>query len=68
MFSIFFEKYAKICRFAPSFNHDSAADYIYIVFARNNLMNIMCKVGDYILRVNNIAKTSTQINTQKGRT
>lgn len=31
-------------------------------------MNIMCKVGDYILGVNNIAKTSTQINTQKGRT
>ena len=31
-------------------------------------MNIMCKVGDYILRVNNIAKTSTQINTQKRST
>ena len=31
-------------------------------------MNIMCKVGDYILKVNNIAKTSTQTNTQKGRT
>ena len=27
-------------------------------------MNIMCKVGDYILKVNNIAKTSTQTNTQ----
>ena len=32
MFSIFFEKYAKICRFAPSFNHNSAADYIYSLF------------------------------------
>ena len=31
-------------------------------------MNIMCKVGDYILKVNNIAKTSTQINTQKRST
>ena len=41
---------------------------IFIVFARNNLMNIMCKVGDYILKVNNIAKTSTQINTQKRST
>ena len=29
---------------------------IFIVFARNNLMNIMCKVGDYILKVNNIGK------------
>ena len=69
MFSIFFEKYAKICRFSLSFNHDSAADYIYsLFFARNNLMNIMCKVGDYILKVNNIAKTSTQTNTQKRST
>lgn len=33
---------------------------IFIVFARNNLMNIMCKVGDYILILNNINKTSTQ--------
>ena len=41
---------------------------IFIVFARNNLMNIMCKVGDYILKVNNIAKTSTQTNTQKRST
>ena len=41
---------------------------IFIVFARNYLMNIMCKVGDYILKVNNIAKTSTQTNTQKGST
>ena len=31
-------------------------------------MNIMCKVGDYILKVNNIAKTSTQTNTQKRST
>ena len=69
MFSIFFEKYAKICRFSLSFNHDSAADWIYsLFFARNYLMNIMCKVGDYILKVNNIAKTSTQINTQKRST
>ena len=69
MFSIFFEKYAKICRFALSFNHDSAADWIYsLFFARNNLMNIMCKVGDYIQKVNNIAKTSTQTNTQKRST
>ena len=69
MFSIFFEKYAKICRFSLSFNHDSAADWIYSLFyARNYLMNIMCKVGDYILKVNNIAKTSTQINTQKRST
>lgn len=30
---------------------------IFIVFARNNLMNIMCKVGDYILKINNIAKS-----------
>lgn len=29
---------------------------IFIVFARNNLMNIMCKVGDYILILNNIYK------------
>lgn len=28
-------------------------------------MNIICKVGDYILKVNNIAKTSTLTNTQK---
>ena len=41
---------------------------IFIVFARNNLMNIICKVGDYILKVNNIAKTSTQTNTQKRST
>lgn len=41
---------------------------IFIVFARNNLMNIMCKVGDYILKVNNIGKTSTQTNTQKRST
>ena len=69
MFSIFFEKYAKICRFSLSFNHDSAADWIYsLFFARNNLMNIMCKVGDYIQKVNNIAKTSTQTNTQKRST
>ena len=38
---------------------------IFIIFARNNLMNIMCKVGDYILGINNIGKTSTQTNTQK---
>ena len=38
---------------------------IFIVFARNNLMNIMCKVGDYILKINNIGKTSTETNTQK---
>ena len=69
MFSIFFEKYAKNCRFSLSFNHDSAADWIYsLFFARNNLMNIMCKVGDYIQKVNNIAKTSTQTNTQKRST
>ena len=37
---------------------------IFIVFARNNLMYIMCKVGDYILGINNIGKTSTQTNTQ----
>ena len=37
---------------------------IFIVFALNNLMNIMCKVGDYILGINNIGKTSTQTNTQ----
>ncbi len=42
--------------------------YIFIVFARNNLINIMYKVGDYILKVNNIAKTSTQTNTQKRST
>ena len=29
---------------------------IFIVFARNNLMNIMCKVGDYILILNNVEK------------
>lgn len=28
----------------------------------------MCKVGDYIQKVNNIAKTSTQTNTQKRST
>ena len=28
----------------------------------------MCKVGDYILKVNNIAKTSTQTNTKKRST
>ena len=33
---------------------------IFIVFARNNLMNIMCKVSDYILILNNINKTSTR--------
>ena len=38
---------------------------IFIAFARNNLMNIMCKVGDYILEINIIGKTSTQTNTQK---
>ena len=42
--------------------------YIHCFFARNYLMNIMCKVGDYILKVNNIAKTSTQTNTQKRST
>ena len=31
-------------------------------------MNIMCKVGDSILKVNNIAKTSTQANTKKRST
>ena len=31
-------------------------------------MNIMYKVGDYIQKVNNIAKTSTQTNTQKRST
>lgn len=31
-------------------------------------MNIMCKVGDSILKVNNIAKTSTQTNTQRRST
>ena len=41
---------------------------IFIVFARNNLMNIMCKVGDYILKINNIGKTSTETNTQKRST
>lgn len=41
---------------------------IFIVFARNNLMNIMCKVGDYILKVNNIDKTSTQTNTKERST
>ena len=35
---------------------------IFIVFARNNFMNIMCKVGDYILGINNIGKTITQTN------
>lgn len=28
-------------------------------------MNIMCKVGDYILILNNINKTSTQANTHR---
>lgn len=41
---------------------------IFIVFARNNLMNIMCKIGDYILKVNNIDKNSTQTNIQKRST
>ena len=41
---------------------------IFIVFARNNLMNIMCKVGDYILEINNIGKTSTLTKTQKHST
>ena len=41
---------------------------IFIVFARNNLMNIMGKDGDYILILNNINKTSTQANTQKRST
>ena len=41
---------------------------IFIIFARNNLMNIMCKVGDYILKVNNIDKTSTQTNTKERST
>lgn len=41
---------------------------IFIVFARNNLMNLMCKVGDYILGINNIDKTSTHTNTQKRST
>ena len=31
-------------------------------------MNIMSKVGDSILKVNNIAKTSIQTNTQKRST
>ena len=31
-------------------------------------MNIMCKVGDYILKINNIGKTSTETNTQKRST
>ena len=31
-------------------------------------MNIMCKVGDYILGINNIGKTITQTNTQKRST
>ena len=31
-------------------------------------MNIMCKVGDYILILNNINKTSAQANTQKRST
>lgn len=38
---------------------------IFIVFARNNLINIMYKIGYYILGINNIGKTSTQTNTQK---
>ena len=41
---------------------------IFIVFARNNLMNITCKDGDYILILNNINKTSAQANTQKRST
>lgn len=32
---------------------------IFIVFARNNLMNIMGKYTDYTLNINNIGKTST---------
>ena len=28
----------------------------------------MCKVGDYILKINNIGKTSTQANTKKRST
>ena len=32
---------------------------IFIVFARNNLMYIMCKVGDYILKTNNIDEVNT---------
>ena len=31
-------------------------------------MNIMCKVGDYILKVNNIDKTNTQTNTKERST
>ena len=50
------------------FNWSLCALDIFIVFARNNLMNIMCKVGDSILKVNNIAKTSTQTNTKKRST
>ena len=30
--------------------------YIFIVFARNNLINIMCKYADYTLNINNIDK------------
>ena len=41
---------------------------IFVVFARNNLTNIMCKVGDYILKINNIDKTSTLTNIQKRST
>lgn len=41
---------------------------IFIVFARNNLMNIMCKIGDYILIFNNLNKTSTQANIPKRST
>ena len=42
MFSIFFEKYAKICRIALSFNHDSAADYIYSLFLHVIILWILC--------------------------
>ena len=35
---------------------------------RPQMKERMCKVGDYILKVNNIAKTSTQTNTQKRST
>ncbi len=41
---------------------------IFIVFARNNLMNIMCKIGDYILIFKNLNKTSTQANIPKRST
>ena len=39
---------------------DRYALFRYIhCFAHNNLMNIMCKVGDYILKINNIAKSQS---------